>query len=113
MNNREFFMERWEAEQPAFQRVLQAVPDGKLSYRPHERSSAAGSLAWQIAEEQKQLCELLDTGEIHFKVNPHPEKVSDIAAAYEKASNELRSKLKSVSDEKWSSPGKFFMNGAP
>src|SRR5438552_10138667 len=109
MTNREFFMQRWESEQPAFNKVLRAVPEGKLAYRPHERSSAAGALAWQLAEEQKQLCELLDTGQINFDLKLHPEKVSDIVGAYEKATNDLRAKLQSASDEKWDSPAKFVM----
>ena len=68
MTNREFFITRWEAEQPAFIKVLRAIPEGQLAYKPHERSSASGALAWQLAEEQKQLCELLDTGEINFEI---------------------------------------------
>ena len=110
MNNREFFIKRWEAEQPAFLRVLRAVPEGQLAYRPHERSSAAGAIAWQLAEEQKQLCELLDSGDIHFEVKLHPEKVSDIVAAYEKATSELRGRLQSA-EEKWSGKGNFLMDG--
>src|SRR5438067_8754658 len=109
MTNREFFIQRWESEQPAFNKVLRAVPEGQLTYRPHERSSAAGALAWQLAEEQKQLCELLDTGEIHFELKLHPEKVSDIVAAYEKATNDLGAKLKSATEDKWDSRGRFMM----
>ena len=112
MTNREFFITRWEAEQPAFIKVLRAIPEGQLAYKPHERSSACGALAWQLAEEQKQLCELLETGEINFEIKLHPAKVSDIATAYEKATNDLRGKLKSAGDEKWSGPGNFKSKGA-
>ena len=111
MTNREFFITRWEAEQPAFIKVLRAIPEGQLAYKPHERSSATGPLAWQLAEEQKQLCELLDTGEINFEIKLHPEKVSDIAGAYEKATDDLRTKLKAASDEKWAGTGKFLSKG--
>jgi uncharacterized damage-inducible protein DinB len=111
MTNREFFISRWESEQPAFLKVVRAMPEGQLAYKPHERSSAAGAVAWQLAEEQKQLCELLDTGEINFEIKPHPEKCSHIATAYEKATDDLRGKLKSASDEKWSSSGKFMSKG--
>ena len=62
MNIPEFFVERWEAEQPAFGRVLRAVPGDKLAYRPHEKSTAAGDLAWQLAEEQRGLCDVLKSG---------------------------------------------------
>jgi uncharacterized damage-inducible protein DinB len=111
MSNREFFIQRWETEQPAFLKVLRAVPDTQLAYRPHDRSTAAGALAWQLAEEQKQLSELLETGQVKFEVRPHPAKVDDIIGAFEKATNELRERLQSVSDEKWSSSGKFLMDG--
>jgi len=111
MNNREFFIQRWEGEQPAFIKVLRAIPDKQLAYRPHERSSAAGALAWQLAEEQKQLCELLSSGQIHFELKVHPEKVSDIVAAYEKATSELRALLKSATEERWSGAGNFLVDG--
>jgi uncharacterized damage-inducible protein DinB len=111
MTNREFFIVRWETEQPAFIKVLRAIPEGQLAYRPHERSSASGAIAWQLAEEQKQLCELLDTGEINFEFKPRPEKVSDIATAYERATNDLRGKLKSAGEDRWSSKGKVLSKG--
>ena len=111
MNNREFFITRWEAEQPAFLKVLRAVPDGQLRYRPHERSTAAGALAWQIADEQKQLIELLEKGEVHFKPSKHPDTVAGIIGEYEKATNDLRTRLQSASEEKWEGPAKFFVDG--
>jgi uncharacterized damage-inducible protein DinB len=111
MTNREFFIQRWESEQPAFLKVLRAVPEGQLRYRPHERSTAAGALAWQLAEEQKQLCELLDTGAINFETSRHPDQASDIASAYERATNDLRSRLKSANDDKWASKGNFMSGG--
>lgn len=111
MDTREFFVKRWEAEQPAFEKVLRAVPDGQLRYRPHEKCTAAGALAWQLAEEQKQLTELLQTGEIHYEPSKHPEKVADIVQAWQKATNDLRLRLKSVDDKKWAGPAKFFMGG--
>lgn len=106
-----FFVERWESEQPAFLKVIQAVPEGNLAYRPHEKSTAAGALAWQLAEEQRALVELLDTGSIHFDTRPHPESSAEIAKAYESATNELRTRLQSLDDEKCAGPAKFFVGG--
>lgn len=112
MTNREFFIERWEREQPAFLRVLRAVPEGQLAYRPHERSTAAGALAWQIAQEQQQLCDVVRTGEIRFAIGAHPEKAEHIAEAYAKATGELRELLNATSEEKWNGPAKMLMNEA-
>ena len=111
MSTRQFFIQRWEAEQPAFIKVLRAIPEGQLGYRPHERSASAGGLAWQLAEEQKQLVEVLDTGEIRFQITTHPATVAEIAAAWERATEELRKRLTAADDSQWSREGKFFMDG--
>lgn len=111
MNTREFFIKRWEAEMPAFGKVLRAVPGNQLTYRPHERSTAAGALAWQLAEEQKQLSELLETGQVVFEVRPHPPKVSDIVTAWDNATNDLRKRLQSADENRWLGPAKFLMGG--
>jgi uncharacterized damage-inducible protein DinB len=111
MSTRDFFMQRWEQELAAFGKVLRAVPDSHLSYKPHERSTCAGALAWQIADEQRQLSELLDTGEVRLDIKPYPRKSSDIVAAWDKATDELRGRLKKIDDKKWASPAKFIVGG--
>lgn len=106
MSTREFFIQRWEAELPAFGRVLRAVPETGLAYRPHERSTAAGALAWQIADEQAQLLDLLATGKVNGGARPKaPAKVADIVAAWDRATSDLRKKLNSTTDQKWSDKG--------
>src|SRR6267143_1233784 len=109
MSTREFFIKRWEAEQPAFGKVLRALPESQLAYKPHEKCTPAGALAWQLAEEQKQLSEMLDTGEVRFDLKPPPKKTADIVAAWDKATENLRSRLKTADDTKWSSTAKLVM----
>ena len=106
-----FFVERWEQEQPAFQKVLRALPEGKLDYKPHERSTSAGDLAWQLALEQEQLSDLLEKGEIRFEMKPRPSSAADIAAAYEAATAKLRVKLESLDDGVAAKPANFYMGG--
>ena len=109
MSTREFFLQRWEQEQPAFAKVLRAIPEGQLGYRPHERCTPAGALAWQLVEEQKQLAEMLDTGQVKFALTQHPANATDIAAEWEKATDALRAKLKSADDAKWAGSAKLVM----
>jgi uncharacterized damage-inducible protein DinB len=111
MSTREFFVKRWEEELRAFGNVLRAVPDSQLAYKPHEKCTAAGALALQLADEQKQMSELIDTGEAHLEVGKHPKKAADIVAAWEKATDELRKRLKKVDEKKWSSSAKLVMGG--
>ena len=109
MNVREFYSKRWEMEQPTFLRVLRALPADKLSYKPNERSTSAGDLAWQLAEEQRHLCELIDKGEMHWVTNERPSTLDGIVAAYEKNTDDLRRKLTALDDERFDRQGKFMM----
>ncbi len=110
MSTRDFFIQRWEQEVPAFGKVLRALPENQLTYRPHERCTPAGALAWQLADEQKQLCDLVDKGEVHLKIGEPPKK-NEIVAAWDKATEDLRRRLKSIDDKKWSSQAKLIMDG--
>ena len=111
MSTREFFIKRWEQELAAFGKVLRALPEGQLKYRPHERCTSAGALAWQLADEQKQICDLLDSGQVEIKVDTSPRKVTEIVAAWDKATEELRGKLNAVDEKKWSSEARLLVDG--
>jgi len=66
MANREFFIQRWEQEYPAFVRVFKALPAEQRDYRPHPRSRSAAELVWVLVQEAKVCSELIDTGKIHI-----------------------------------------------
>ena len=111
MNLSQFFVQRWEAEQPAFSKVLRAMPEEQLAYKPHERSTGAGDLAWQLAEEQRGLAELMETGRVTWEMRPRPEKRDEIVAAWDAATEKLRAKLAAYDEEKAAGPAEFFMGG--
>jgi uncharacterized damage-inducible protein DinB len=111
MSNREFYQQRWEPEQPAFVRVLRALPPEKLDYRPHERSTSAGDLAWQLTEELRTLSDLIDTGAINWVTTTRPATLDEIVAAYEENLSQLRTRLAATDDEKWESKGRFLFDG--
>jgi len=109
MSVREFYTKRWEMEQPTFLRVLRALPADKLSYKPNERSTSAGDLAWQLAEEQRNLCDLVEKGEMNWGMSERPATLDGIVAAYEKNTDDLRKKLATLDDQKFEKKGKFLM----
>jgi uncharacterized damage-inducible protein DinB len=111
MSNHEFFAERWNEEQPAFVRVLKALPGNKLDYKPHERNTCARDLAWLLAEENRQLIELLDTGKIDFHMDPCPPTIDGIVESYERYGKELKERLERVDSERWNGPGQFIYQG--
>jgi uncharacterized damage-inducible protein DinB len=108
MSNFDFFVERWEGEQAAFRKVLQAVPGDKLDYRPHEKSTSAGALAWQLADEQRGLVELLERGETTWVPRQHP-GIEETLAAWDAATSDLRARLGAKDESKWSQPAKFLV----
>lgn len=112
MQIHEFFAQRWEAELPAFGRVLRAMPDGQLDYTPHERSTNAGNLAWQLAEEQRVLSGLLDTGVVDWKPRPRPATVAEIVKAWDDATAELRTRIEKLDEAKLASTASFAMGDA-
>lgn len=111
MSNLKFYAKRWESDNPAFIRVLQALPADKLDYKPHERSSSAGDVAWQIAEELRSLSDLIETGVVDWVMNPRPATLDEIVAAYEGSANRHRALLGTIDDAKWTSEGKMLYGG--
>lgn len=109
MDERDFYMKRWEAEQPVFLKVLRALPAGQLDYKPHERSSSAGDIAWLLADELRMLIDLVDHGTIPWPPAPKPDTLDEIIAAYEKYSAELRKRFDGKLAEAWDGPAKFMM----
>ena len=74
MTNLEFCIARRKAEGPAFLKVLKAMPEGRLDYRPDPKSRTAAELAWVLAAEEEALLALLDTGTIDWKETPPPRR---------------------------------------
>jgi uncharacterized damage-inducible protein DinB len=111
MSTREYFTKRFEAEQPAFVRVLRALPGDRLDYKPHERSTGAGELAWQLVNEQRALAGLTANGDVIYETPARPESIDAIVAAYEAETDRLRKLLATMDDARWSGPAHFVIGG--
>lgn len=111
MNTREFFSECFKAEIPKFVRVLKAVPADKASYRPHPRSMSAGELAWLLASELHDACELVDHGKVEYVQTPAPAKLDDSITAYERNAAELQKRAAKLDDAAWGKKAQFLMGG--
>jgi uncharacterized damage-inducible protein DinB len=109
-NFREYYMQCLDAEVPVFIRVLKAVPPDQAGYKPHPRSTSAGDLAWLLAGELHDACELIDNGEVNYVQTPSP-GVAESVAAYEKNAATLKSRLAKVDNAKWDSPARLKMDG--
>jgi uncharacterized damage-inducible protein DinB len=111
MNDREFFLKRWKTESPLFVKMFNALPEGKLDYKPHDGSRPAGRVAWGIAEETRGLAEIVEKGESHWENRPAPTSAAEIGKAFEQNAQRLTQLLERVDDVQWESPGKFLAGG--
>lgn len=111
MTNREFFIQRWEQEYPAFVQVFKALPVNQLDYRPEPRSRSAGELmALLVGIEQagKELCE---KGEIHWEDPKGLGKPEEMIAAYERDHQALGERLRKLDDAAWNKGSQCWEQG--
>ena len=110
MSNREFFAQRLKTEIPAFVKVIRALPEDQLEYKPHEKNTPAGALAWQLATEMAGVAELLEKGEINYQMTERP-SLEEIASTLERHATAIAERVAAVPEERWNGPGRFLYNG--
>lgn len=111
MSTREYFSKTFSKEWPVFVKVLRALPADKLDYKPHEKSSAAGDIAWFLANELGCLNAAIESGRSDFPEAPRPAALDAIVSAYEKEARDLEQHLSTADDAKWQSKaGMYFKN---
>jgi uncharacterized damage-inducible protein DinB len=98
-------------ELPKFLKVLKAMPQGRLEYRPDPKARTAAELAWVLAAEEAALVGLLDTGTIDWKDEKAPATVEEIVAAYERSANAVNERLAGLDEAGWEKKGRFLMGG--
>ncbi len=113
MTNLEFCIARRKAEMPTFVRVLQAVPAGRLDYRPHPKSRTAPELAWLLSSSEGALVKLLDTGLVEWKETPPPARFEDVVSAFERNAAAVDERLERLNQAGWEKKGRFVMEGTP
>ena len=114
MTNREFCIARRKAEYPAFVRVLKALPQDRLDYRPEPRSRTAVELAWVLPAEEAALLSIVETGSVVWQEQEPPKTVAELVAAYEKNAQAVTEAISRLDDEAWEKKASFFMApGAP
>jgi uncharacterized damage-inducible protein DinB len=112
MTNLEFCIARRKSELPAFIRVLKAMPEGRLDYRPDPKARTAAELAWMLVSGERALVSLLDTGTIEWTQTPAPSTVGEIVAVFERNGSAVNAKLEKLDEAGWHKPGKFLVDGA-
>ena len=110
MNDRDLYLSRLDAERPAFLRVFRALPVDQLGYRPHERSSSAGELVWQLATGHEGMVEMVRTGRMEGRAMPAP-SLDAMIATFERSWRALREAAARLDDGGWRKPGQLLADG--
>ena len=111
MSNLEFYIARRKAELPAFLRVLKAIPQGRLDYRPDPKARNAAELAWLLATEEAALASLFETGVVEWKESAPPASIDTIVAAFERSSAEVSERLGRIDEAAWENKVRFLVSG--
>ena len=107
---REYYKQCFESEVPVFIRVLKAVPPDEAGYKPHPRSTSAADIAWLLASELRDACELITTGEVNYVQTTAPNVTASVAA-FEANAAALKDLLAKLDDARWDGPARLKMDG--
>ena len=106
LSNREFFIQRWGQEYPAFVRVFKALPADRLDYRPHPRSRSAGELVALLVSAQQSCIQLCESRKSFYSGLRWQEPASfgtrdQMISTYERDHDTLATHLRSLDDNGW------------
>jgi len=106
MQIKELFLEELERETSGSRLALERVPEGKNSWKPHEKSMALGYLAYLVASMPSWIAMTIDQDELDLsppgKPRPTPpdwKSRSELAELLEKNVAQAREALKKTSDD--------------
>ena len=110
MTTREFFLQRRQAELPAFLRVLKALPKDQLSYKPHERSPSAEQIAWTLTSELASAVAVARSHRAEWKSLPPP-PLEEMLRLFEERANELYESVSEMDEQSWERFAQFYVAG--
>jgi uncharacterized damage-inducible protein DinB len=93
-----------EQEAKITSRVLERIPEDKLTWKPHPKSMTLGQLALHTATIPSQIAKITtpDTYELdptRFGKSPQPDTVADVLKAFEESLTAAKSYLEGLSTE--------------
>jgi uncharacterized damage-inducible protein DinB len=110
MTDKEFFAETVASEIPRFEKVLKALPQDKLDYKPDPKSRSAMELAATIAGESMMFPEILKSGMIDLSAEQSPLKtVDELVGAMKKGLGDAQTAASAMSDADWNAEAKMMM----
>ena len=108
-------LQEFREEAATTKRVLDRVPQDKLTWKPHVKSMTLGQLAWHIATTPGRLAQLVqqesfDVSKGNF-VPPQPKSLEEILTAYEQSVRDAEECLQGMTDDQARVPWRLERNG--
>jgi uncharacterized damage-inducible protein DinB len=101
MTNRESFIQTWGMESAVTQRLLNAVPEKNITYRPDPVARPAIELTAFVAGHAPLMLMLLETGDIKAGPQAPPKSIKEAAGVFGAVLPRLEKALKSVDEKTW------------
>ena len=101
MTSKESFLLMWDMEVAATQRVLAAVPDKNIDWRPHPKSRSAIELTAFVAGHAPVLSMLIEKGEIRGGPMEPPKSIKEAAGVFSAVAPKLGLALKGIDEKTW------------
>ncbi len=104
MTMAEAFLAEFEQEARATRRFLERLPEGKLGWKPHEKSMTVGQLANHLATSPSRVLELAQLDEAPMpefgKPEHQPKTLREVLGAFEETLAQVRKGLPSIPDSR-------------
>src|SRR5689334_22385344 len=98
------YIEELRIEASTTKRVLERVPEGHLTWRPHEKSMSLGQLALHVATLPRQVTEFVGEDELDFSAAaggpPTVNSQRELLEAFTSSIARARAYLEGLSDER-------------
>jgi len=102
MSEKERFLEAWRGEWPITKKVMAAIPDSGLNWRPHEKSKNTAELMWVMVNEFEFMVNEVMRGSLDWsKMFPMPPglSVSGIVSKFEEVAKKVESAVSNATEE--------------
>jgi uncharacterized damage-inducible protein DinB len=118
MKMTDLILEQLEAEAPRTRRALEAVPEGRDDWKPHEKSMPLGRLAMLVATMPTWFTYIIKKDELDLNppggsnMNPRPLRTrAELVNALEKSMTEAGEALRSAGEEDLMKPWRLLVSG--
>ena len=118
MELKDFFLQQLQRESATNRKVLERVPQGKNTWKPHERSMEMGYLAALVASMPAWIAMMIQTEELNFD-QPDSQRfrakartsTADLLKLAEESKDQAEAALKTTNEEHLAKTWKFVMGG--